>query len=172
MDEPFGAIDPITRSRLQGEFLRLQAEVRKTVVFVTHDVEEAVRMGDRIAILSEGGHLQQYDTPAHILGHPATPFVADFVGADRGLKRLSVTPLSAAQLEHADGVADGAGLAEAEQVLTAAGRPVGGAVPLSALLQTDTGRVAVVDGDRFIGVLTPDAVHRSLRADVDRGDEG
>ncbi|MDY7102738.1 MAG: ATP-binding cassette domain-containing protein, partial [Actinomycetota bacterium] len=93
MDEPFGAIDPITRERLQDEFLRLQADLRKTIVFVTHDIEEAVRMGDRIAILAQGGVLAQYDTPDRILGSPASDFVADFVGADRGLKRLSVTPI-------------------------------------------------------------------------------
>ena len=93
MDEPFGAIDPIARDRLQAEFLRLQAELRKTVVFVTHDIDEAVRLGDRIAILRQGGVLEQYDTPAEVLGNPASPFVADFVGADRGLKRLSVTPI-------------------------------------------------------------------------------
>ena len=84
MDEPFGAIDPINRDRLQDEFLRLQSEVKKTVVFVTHDIEEAVKLGDRIAILREGGYLAQYDTPAKILGHPADAFVADFVGDDRG----------------------------------------------------------------------------------------
>src|SRR5829696_7349921 len=94
MDEPFGAIDPITRERLQNEFLRLQAEVRKTIVFVTHDIEEAVKLGDRIAILQQGGVLAQYDTPAEILARPATAFVADFVGADRGLKRLKVTPIT------------------------------------------------------------------------------
>jgi osmoprotectant transport system ATP-binding protein len=76
MDEPFGAIDPIARDRLQGEFLRLQGELNKTVVFVTHDVDEAVRLGDRIAVLRDGGILEQYDTPANILGKPATAFVA------------------------------------------------------------------------------------------------
>src|SRR5438094_8704868 len=88
MDEPFGAIDPIARDRLQAEFLRLQDELKKTVVFVTHDVDEAVRLGDRIAVFKDGGVLEQYDTPASVLGRPATPFVADFVGKDRGLKRL------------------------------------------------------------------------------------
>ena len=72
MDEPFGAVDPIARDRLQQEFLRLQAQLHKTVIFVTHDVDEAVTMGDRIAVLSQGGVLQQYDTPAELLGHPAT----------------------------------------------------------------------------------------------------
>jgi len=90
MDEPFGAVDPIRRDRLQNEFLRLQARVRKTIVFVTHDVDEAIKMADRIAILQRGGILAQYDTPDAILAAPATEFVERFVGADRGLKRLSL----------------------------------------------------------------------------------
>jgi osmoprotectant transport system ATP-binding protein len=90
MDEPFGAVDPILRDRLQNEFLRLQARVHKTVVFVTHDVDEAIKMADRIAILQRGGILAQYDTPDTILANPASEFVARFVGADRGLKRLSL----------------------------------------------------------------------------------
>ena len=98
MDEPFGAVDPIARDRLQQEFLRLQAQLHKTVILVTHDVDEAVTMGDRIAVLSQGGVLQQYDTPAEVLGHPATPFVADFIGADRGLRRLAVTPIELTDL--------------------------------------------------------------------------
>jgi osmoprotectant transport system ATP-binding protein len=90
MDEPFGAVEPIRRDRLQNEFLRLQAQVRKTVVFVTHDVDEAIKMADHIAILQRGGILAQYDTPAAILANPASEFVERFVGADRGLKRLSL----------------------------------------------------------------------------------
>ena len=90
MDEPFGAVDPIRRDRLQNEFLRLQQQVRKTIVFVTHDVDEAIKMADRIAILQRGGILAQYDTPAAILANPASEFVERFVGADRGLKRLSL----------------------------------------------------------------------------------
>jgi osmoprotectant transport system ATP-binding protein len=90
MDEPFGAVDPIRRERLQNEFLRLQKIVRKTVIFVTHDVDEAIKMADRIAILQRGGILAQYDTPAAILANPASEFVERFVGADRGLKRLSL----------------------------------------------------------------------------------
>jgi osmoprotectant transport system ATP-binding protein len=90
MDEPFGAVDPIRRDRLQNEFLRLQEQVRKTVIFVTHDVDEAIKMADRIAILQRGGILAQYDTPDAILAHPASEFVERFVGADRGLKRLSL----------------------------------------------------------------------------------
>jgi osmoprotectant transport system ATP-binding protein len=99
MDEPFGAVDPIRRDRLQNEFLRLQAKVRKTVVFVTHDVDEAIKMADRIAILQRGGILAQYDTPDQVLGHPGSEFVERFVGADRGLKRLSLARVADLSLE-------------------------------------------------------------------------
>jgi osmoprotectant transport system ATP-binding protein len=98
MDEPFGAIDPITRERLQNDFLRLHREIRKTVVFVTHDIDEAIKMGDRICILREGGVLAQYDTPEAILAAPADDFVAQFVGADRGLKRLALRRLDEVSL--------------------------------------------------------------------------
>ena len=90
MDEPFGAIDPIARERLQNEFLRLQAEIHKTILFVTHDIDEAIKMGDRIAIMRKGGHLAQFATPAELLMAPADEFVEDFVGADRALKRLAL----------------------------------------------------------------------------------
>jgi osmoprotectant transport system ATP-binding protein len=90
MDEPFGAIDPINRERLQNEFLRLQAEIRKTVLFVTHDIDEAIKMGDRIAVMRKGGRVAQYATPAELLMAPADEFVEDFVGADRALKRLAL----------------------------------------------------------------------------------
>jgi osmoprotectant transport system ATP-binding protein len=101
MDEPFGAIDPIVRARLQDEFLRLQGELRKTVVFVTHDVDEAIKIGDRIAILREGGRLAQYDTPANILERPVDEFVADFVGRDRALKALALRTLGELELSPA-----------------------------------------------------------------------
>ncbi len=94
MDEPFGAIDPINRERLQNEFLRLQAEIGKTVLFVTHDIDEAIKMGYRIAIMREGGKLAQYATPAELLMDPADEFVEDFVGADRALKRLALMRVS------------------------------------------------------------------------------
>ena len=103
MDEPFGALDPITRDRLQLEFLRLHDEVQKTVIFVTHDIDEAIKLGDRIAIMREGGVLAQYDTPDHLLAHPADDFVARFVGADRGLKRLALRRLDEIELEPVDG---------------------------------------------------------------------
>jgi osmoprotectant transport system ATP-binding protein len=98
MDEPFGAIDPITRERLQNDFLRLHKEIRKTVVFVTHDIDEAIKMGDRVAILREGGRLAQFGTPEEILSHPTDEFVAQFVGADRGLKRLALRRLDEVDL--------------------------------------------------------------------------
>ncbi|HEX3042678.1 MAG TPA: ATP-binding cassette domain-containing protein [Solirubrobacterales bacterium] len=94
MDEPFGAIDPINRERLQNEFLRLQAEIGKTVLFVTHDIDEAIKMGDRIAVMREGGRVEQYATPAELLMAPANEFVEDFVGADRALKRLALMRVS------------------------------------------------------------------------------
>jgi osmoprotectant transport system ATP-binding protein len=103
MDEPFGAIDPINRMRLQDEFLGLQARVRKTVVFVTHDIDEAIKMGDKIAILRQGGELAQYDTPAEILTNPADEFVAQFVGADRALKRLGLATLRDVELPAPNG---------------------------------------------------------------------
>jgi len=131
MDEPFGAIDPINRDRLQQEFLRLQSEVKKTVVFVTHDIDEAVRVGDRIAILREGGVLEQYASPADVLGRPASPFVADFVGADRGLKRLSVMAI------------DTAGLAE----LPTVGLMTPMAEARRSMDETDSAWAVVVDDD-------------------------
>jgi osmoprotectant transport system ATP-binding protein len=90
MDEPFGAVDPLVRERLQNEFLRLQADLGKTVLFVTHDIDEAIKLGDRIAVMQPGGRLAQYASPEELLAAPASPFVARFVGADRGLKRLSL----------------------------------------------------------------------------------
>ena len=124
MDEPFGAIDPIVRARLQDEFLRLQHELRKTAVFVTHDVDEAIKIGDRIAILREGGRLAQYDTPQRILEHPVDDFVADFVGRDRALKALSLRTLGDLELKpvHENGlprVPVGTNLREALAVLIA-----------------------------------------------------
>jgi osmoprotectant transport system ATP-binding protein len=138
MDEPFGAIDPITRDRLQHEFRRLQAEVGKTVVFVTHDVDEAVRLGDRIAVLREGGVLEQYAPPAEVLGRPASPFVADFVGADRGLKRLGVTPIDVDRLEPGVAASPDTPLVEARHRLD----------------EAHASAAPVVDGDgRLAGVL-------------------
>jgi osmoprotectant transport system ATP-binding protein len=208
MDEPFSAIDPIARDRLQAEFLRLQAEVRKTVVFVTHDIEEAVRVGDRIAVLSQGGKLEQYADPATLLGSPASSFVADFVGSDRGLKRLAVTPITVDDLEQPPVVRLADPLADARAAMERAGarwavvldgddslhgwlsreradgaggtvtdrvRRMEAWVPVSAtlkqafsvMLQEDAGWVAVLDGPRFLGVLTPESLHAALRRSVE-----
>ena len=143
MDEPFSAVDPVARDRLQTEFLRLQRDLGTTVVFVTHDVDEAVRLGDRIAILREGGHLEQYADPATLLGEPATPFVADFVGADRAVKRLSVTRIDVADLEQYDG--DVAASLPAEADLGQA---------LALLLGADDRVEVRADDGRRLGTLT------------------
>jgi osmoprotectant transport system ATP-binding protein len=144
MDEPFGAIDRVTRDRLQNEFLRIQDQMRKIVVFVTHDIDEAVKMGDRIAILSEGGKLEQYDTPARVLAEPATPFVADFLGPDRAQKRLSVVKIDPGRLE------------KATLVPTPAEVPVSATLAdaLSAMLLHDTDRARVTNDGSVLGVLT------------------
>jgi len=106
MDEPFGAVDPITREGLQDEFLRIQQDIRKTIVFVTHDIDEAIKMGDKIAILKQGGVLAQYDTPENILSKPDSEFVSSFVGGDRVLKRLSLSRVGEMDLEPANGGTD------------------------------------------------------------------
>jgi osmoprotectant transport system ATP-binding protein len=128
MDEPFGALDHITRSHVQDEFLRVHREVGKTVVFVTHDIDEAIKMGDRIAVLREGGVLAQYATPDELLARPADDFVAGLVGADRGIKRLSLRtaadiarPGSPPASDRLPEIEPGATLREALSVLLAAG---------------------------------------------------
>jgi osmoprotectant transport system ATP-binding protein len=156
MDEPFGAIDPVTRARLQDEFRNLQATLRKTVVFVTHDIDEAVKLGDRIAVLAEGGHLAQVDTPAQLLAAPADAFVAGFVGAERGLRRLRVMPIEPRDLVPADGF----DVVSLQTVRI--GAPLQDA--LAALLLDDAPAVAVVDdAGAVLGALTPDALHAAAR---------
>ncbi|MEU9924348.1 betaine/proline/choline family ABC transporter ATP-binding protein [Streptomyces griseoluteus] len=206
MDEPFGAVDPVVREQLQDEFLRMQQAVRKTVLLVTHDIEEAVRLGDRIAVYGQG-RIEQFDTPGAVLGAPATPYVAGFVGADRGLKRLSVTAIEPDDLEQPpvarpdepagsaarrlreegarwavvlDGHGDLHGWVGLEEL--SAGGTVGELahrmtawVPVGAplkqafgvMLQYDAGWVAVLDGSRLLGVLTPAKLHEALRRSVD-----
>jgi osmoprotectant transport system ATP-binding protein len=106
MDEPFGAVDPITRERLQDEFVNIQQDIKKTIVFVTHDIDEAIKMGDMIAILKQGGFLAQYDTPENTLSNPNSEFVASFVGNDRILKRLSLLRVGDMELEPVNGGAE------------------------------------------------------------------
>jgi osmoprotectant transport system ATP-binding protein len=162
MDEPFGAIDPINRTRLQDEFLGLQAKVKKTVVFVTHDIDEAIKMGDRIAILREGGVLAQYDTPREILTHPADSFVAQFVGADRGLKRLALTTLEELKLIEPNGLradvrADGARRVPLHTSVRDA---------LSIMLSANGDPLTVVDDDGHVeGLFTLTLVERLLADD-------
>jgi osmoprotectant transport system ATP-binding protein len=154
MDEPFGALDPITRDRLQLEFLRLHADVRKTVIFVTHDIDEAIKLGDRIAILREGGHLAQYDTPDRILAHPADDFVSRFVGADRGLKRLALRRLEEIELEPLDGDVPSGPQAPGSTTLRDA---------LSLMMSEGADPLVVVDADGTpIGLLSVARVGRVL----------
>jgi osmoprotectant transport system ATP-binding protein len=165
MDEPFGAIDPINRMRLQDEFLRLQEQVKKTVVFVTHDIDEAIKMGDRIAILREGGVLAQYDTPSEILTHPADEFVAQFVGADRALKRLALSTLGELDLIEPDGLsADGQGDGARRVPLHTSVRDA-----LSIVLSTDGEPLTVIDGDgQVAGLFTLTLAQRLLSDDAAR----
>ncbi len=137
MDEPFGALDPITRFRLQTELLRLHREVGKTVIFVTHDIDEAIRMGDRIAILREGGVLAQYDTPDAILAHPADDFVKQFIGEDRALRRLALRTLEQVPLDPVDATSGGARISKHTSVRNA----------VSQMLETDEEQIVVVDDD-------------------------
>jgi osmoprotectant transport system ATP-binding protein len=154
MDEPFGAIDPINRARLQDEFLRLQARVRKTVVFVTHDIDEAIKMGDKIAILRQGGVLAQYDSPAEILTNPADEFVAEFVGADRALKRLGLATLEEVKLLEPNGQRP------ADRVpITTSVRDA-----LSQVLAAGGAPLSVIDGDeRVAGIVTLELLGGLLR---------
>ncbi|MDQ4062066.1 MAG: ABC transporter ATP-binding protein [Pseudomonadota bacterium] len=147
MDEPFGAIDPITRARLQDEFQEILKRVRKTVVLVTHDMDEAIKMGDRIALMRDG-RLVQYDTPEAVLTRPADAFVEAFVGADRALKRLGLAPVRAVMTPGADGPAQPSIRASAS--LRDA---------LAAMLAQDVTRLTVVEADgRPLGTVTRDAV--------------
>jgi osmoprotectant transport system ATP-binding protein len=156
MDEPFSAVDPIVRARLQEEFLRLQAEVRKTIVLVTHDLDEAVRLGDRIAVLSQGGKLEQYAPPADVLGQPATPFVREFVGADRGIRRLAVTPVTRELLEP---LSDADSSADLPTVELGSSRYDA----LAEMLTANSDRVRVTDHGERVGLLTR---HRVLSVEV------
>jgi osmoprotectant transport system ATP-binding protein len=145
MDEPFGAIDPINRERLQNEFLRLQGGLRKTVVFVTHDIDEAIKMGDRIAVLQQGGVLAQYASPAELLTNPANSFVKDFVGADRALKRLALQRVRDVDLWTAPLVRAGQPAAEARAALAAS------EVPFPLLVDADGRPVGWLSGNGLAG---------------------
>jgi osmoprotectant transport system ATP-binding protein len=152
MDEPFGALDPVTRVRLQDELLSIQADVRKTIVFVTHDIDEAVKLGDRIAIFGDDHRLQQYATPAELLANPASDFVVSFVGAERGLKLLAVTPIRPEALRAAE--PDDLRPERPRIVISATMRDA-----LAQMVLCRVDRLTVVDHDgTALGVLTIDAL--------------
>ncbi|CAM5274984.1 MULTISPECIES: betaine/proline/choline family ABC transporter ATP-binding protein [Streptomyces] len=214
MDEPFGAVDPVVRERLQNEFTAIQRSLGTTVLLVTHDIEEAVRLGDRMAVYGRG-RIEQYDSPAAVLGRPADGYVAEFVGADRGLKRLSVTAVEPGDVEeppvarsdeearraaarlrergarwavvldpggHLHGWVglEELGSAPEGRTVRELARRMGAWVPVGVplkqafgvMLQHDAGWVAVLDGDRFLGVLTPAKLHEALRRSVESDAKG
>jgi osmoprotectant transport system ATP-binding protein len=154
MDEPFAAVDPIVRGRLQDQLLDIQDRLRKTIVFVTHDVDEAIKMADRVAILNVGGVLEQLAPPADVLRSPANDFVARFVGAERSLKRLSLIRVGDLDLDHRESAGDAVATIASDATLREA---------LDALLASPGRTVRVVDGangDR--GVLTLDDITKEL----------
>ncbi|MGI8554626.1 MAG: ABC transporter ATP-binding protein [Dehalococcoidia bacterium] len=153
MDEPFGAIDPITRERLQSELLHLQSLVRKTIVFVTHDIDEAIKIADRVVLLNNEARIMQYATPSELLAHPASPFVEEFLGTGRLVRRLGLIPLRSVDLSR------NGGSAPATTV------DIGGSLrdALDALLRAPDGRVAVMDGSRPVGTLDADTIRLAAR---------
>jgi osmoprotectant transport system ATP-binding protein len=155
MDEPFSALDPITRARLQEELRRLHREIVKTVIFVTHDIDEAIQMGDRLAILAPGGILAQYDTPDAILAHPANDFVAQFIGEDRALRRLALLRLRDVELDTPPAAVDGLARAAASSTVRNA---------VSLLLESGSDRLLVVGDDGGpVGLLTLDRAAELLK---------
>ncbi|MCQ9367150.1 ABC transporter ATP-binding protein [Brevibacterium sp. 91QC2O2] len=149
MDEPFGALDPITRVSVQDEFLRIQRAVGKTTLFVTHDIDEAIKMGDKIALLKPGGRLAQYGTPQELLSHPADDFVAEFLGAERGLKRLALATVGEvlAARQGAAASAETASWPEAAPALTLR-------EALSLVSAAGAGGARVVEAGRALGTVS------------------
>jgi len=159
MDEPFGAVDPIVREHLQSELLRIQRELGTTILFVTHDIDEAIRLGDRVAVM-RGGRLIQYAPPGELLAHPADDFVAQFVGSDRGLKRLGLLTVGGAELD--ERVAR-ASLDPSTPVL----RPSNTLRDaLAHMLESGFQMAVVMDGDRYLGVLTLAKIGKMIRSDT------
>jgi osmoprotectant transport system ATP-binding protein len=154
MDEPFGAIDPIARVRLQNELIRLQKVVAKTIVFVTHDIDEAIKLGDRVALFSQGGVLEQYATPAELLAHPASGFVEGFLGEGRMVRRLSLIVVRDIKLSDLNG-------AVAPKTTVDAGATLRDA--LDAVLRADDGRVLVLDSGRPIGIVDANVIREASR---------
>lgn len=158
MDEPFGATDPITREKLQAEFLRLQADIGKTIIFVTHDFEEAIRMGDRIAVLSERSRIEQFDTPARILANPANEYVRSFIGEGAALKRLALIPVSGATVGSPDSSAPAATIEEETSLREA----------LDLLILTGAPRINVTRGGIVVGSIDQAAISAALGAPARR----
>ncbi|KJL24746.1 Carnitine transport ATP-binding protein OpuCA [Microbacterium oxydans] len=164
MDEPFGATDPITREKLQAEFLRLQADIGKTIIFVTHDFEEAIRMGDRIAVLSDRSQIEQFDTPARILAEPANDYVRSFIGEGAALKRLALIPVADARIGAADTAAPAATVDEHASLREA----------LDTLVVTGAARVNVTRAGQVVGSIDQAAISAALGVEgpVRRAEEG
>lgn len=175
MDEPFGAVDPIVRGHLQREFLELQRELAKTVVFVTHDIDEAILLGTRVAVLNVGGVLEQYDTPEAILRDPANPFVEDFLGGERGLKRLGLLPVGSAEMSHGPMVDVSAMDGEAESAMNDHGLDWFGILDGDRLLgwaggsELNGGGVARIEPRPFAVVLSSDSTLRQALDSVVTG---
>jgi osmoprotectant transport system ATP-binding protein len=158
MDEPFGAVDPIVRERLQNEFLRIQRDQGTTVLFVTHDIDEAIKLGDRVAVM-RSGKLVQFAPPGELLAHPANDFVAQFVGSDRGLKRLGLLTVGGAEL---DTTIARASVSPNAPVLSP-GMTLRDA--LVRMLASEAPAGVVLDGDRYLGVLTLSTIGKMIRGD-------
>ena len=156
MDEPFGAIDPITRERLHDEFVALQANIRKTIVIVTHDITEAVKLGHRIAIFAEGGRLAQFDTPARVLAEPADEFVASFVGGDAAVRGLTLRRVDEVPLSPDSGT-PGRATVRVDQTLHDA---------LNAMLHARAEVAAVRDNGQVVGELSWATVLRTPPKDA------
>lgn len=152
MDEPFGATDPITREKLQAEFLRIQADIGKTIIFVTHDFEEAIRMGDRIAVLSDRSQIEQFDTPARILAEPANDYVRSFIGEGAALKRLAQIPVTDARIGSADAAAPAVTVDEHSSLREA----------LDTLVLTGAARVNVTRAGAVVGSIDQAAISAAL----------
>ena len=164
MDEPFGAVDRITRERLQNEFINIQRSMRKTVVFVTHDIDEAVVVGDRICLLKMQAEIAQYDRPERILTRPASEYVTEFLGRDRLVRRMSVVSIDSATLDTSGPDHDG------KEPRVALSSTLSEA--FAAALRSPTERAAVYDGDLYVGAFTATSLLESLRrASADGGDE-
>jgi osmoprotectant transport system ATP-binding protein len=159
MDEPFGAVDPIVRERLQNEFLQLHEVLAITVIFVTHDIDEAIKLGDRVAIM-RAGKLVQYAPPGELLARPADDFVAQFVGSDRGLKRLALLTVGGVELDRPvdSSRLDGAPVLKPSTNLRDA---------LAAMLSSEAQVGLVKDGERYVGVITLSTIGKMLRTEAD-----